>query len=67
MSKLDTARLHFTEKIPSPRVPIWMQFSLATMFVLALSITILSYIILQRQRTTSTITLSSLESSASTM
>lgn len=50
MRKRDSTRLNFIEKIPSPRVPIWMQLSLATMFVLALSITILSYIILQRQR-----------------
>ena len=50
MSERDSPRLNFSDKIPTPRVPIWMQLSLATMFVLALSITILSYVILQRQR-----------------
>ena len=50
MSKRASTRMNFSEKIPSPRVPIWMQLSLATMFVLALSIIVLSYVILQRQR-----------------
>lgn len=40
-----------SETIPSPRIPIWLQLSLATMVVLALSIGILSYVIIERQRT----------------
>ncbi len=40
-----------SEKIPSPRIPIWLQLSLATMVVLAVSISILSYVIIERQRT----------------
>ncbi len=40
-----------SETIPSPRIPIWLQLSLATMVVLAVSIGILSYVIIERQRT----------------
>ncbi|MBE0583617.1 MAG: HAMP domain-containing protein, partial [Desulfofustis sp.] len=40
-----------SDTIPSPRIPIWLQLSLATMVVLAVSIGILSYVIIERQRT----------------
>jgi len=40
-----------SETIPSPRIPIWLQLSLSTMVVLAVSIGILSYVIIERQRT----------------
>lgn len=38
------------EDVPSPRIPIWLQLSLATMLVLAFSIGILSYVIMERQK-----------------
>lgn len=40
----------FTDTVPAPRIPIWFQLSLATMVVLAVSIGILSYVIMERQR-----------------
>ncbi len=39
-----------TEELSPPRIPIWFQLSVATMFVLAVSIAVLSYVILERQR-----------------
>lgn len=39
------------DSVPSPRIPIWLQLSLATMVVLAVSISVLSYVIMERQRT----------------
>lgn len=39
-----------TEDIPHPRIPIWLQLSVATMFILAVSISVLSYVIMERQR-----------------
>ncbi len=38
------------DPVPSPRIPIWLQLSLATMVVLAVSITVLSYVIMKRQQ-----------------
>lgn len=38
------------EEVPPPRIPIWLQLSVATMMVLAVSIGILSYVIMQRQK-----------------
>ncbi len=38
------------EEVAAPRIPIWLQLSLATMLVLALSIGILSYVIMERQK-----------------
>lgn len=50
MKGIDHRYLNFTDRFPAPRVPIWLQLSIATMLVLAFSIAILSYIILQRQQ-----------------
>jgi adenylate cyclase len=41
-----------TEDFPTPRIPIWLQLSIATMFILAVSIGVLSYVIMERQRDT---------------
>ncbi len=38
------------EDIPTPRIPIWLQLSVAIMFVLAVSISVFSYVIMERQR-----------------
>ncbi len=39
-----------TEEISPPRIPIWLQLSVATMFILAVSISVLGYVIMERQR-----------------
>lgn len=36
--------------LPSTRIPIWLQLSVATMFILAVSIAILSYFVMERQK-----------------
>ncbi|THB70414.1 MAG: HAMP domain-containing protein [Desulfobulbaceae bacterium] len=46
----DKIRGTIPEEFPSPRIPIWFQLSVATMLVLALSIGILSYVIMERQK-----------------
>ena len=38
------------EGLPSPRVPIWLQLSIATIVVLTVSISIFSYVLMERQR-----------------
>jgi adenylate cyclase len=43
-------RATMVDVVSSPRIPIWLQLSLATMLVLALSIGILSYVIMARQK-----------------
>lgn len=43
-------RANLPEEVPSPRIPIWLQLSVATMIVLAVSISVLSYVIMERQR-----------------
>ena len=43
-------RANLSEEVPSPRIPIWLQLSVATMIVLAVSISVLSYVIMERQR-----------------
>ncbi len=47
---VNRVRETMSEEVPSPRIPIWLQLSLATMLVLALSIGILSYVIMERQK-----------------
>lgn len=37
-------------ELPSTRIPIWLQLSVATMFILAVSIAILSYVVMERQK-----------------
>lgn len=37
-------------ELPTPRIPIWLQLSVASMFVIAVSITIFGYVIMERQR-----------------
>ena len=36
--------------LPAPRIPIWFQLSVSIMFVLAVSITIFGYIVMERQK-----------------
>lgn len=45
-----TFRGRLSDDIPAPRIPIWLQLSVATIFVLAVSSSILSYVIMERQR-----------------
>jgi len=47
---VNRVRETMVEDIPSPRIPIWLQLSLTTMLVLALSIGSLSFIIMERQK-----------------
>jgi adenylate cyclase len=47
---VDKVREKMIEDVPSPRIPIWLQLSLATMLVLALTIGVLSYVIMKRQK-----------------
>ena len=46
-----TFRGKVADDIPAPRIPIWLQLSIATIFVLAASSSVLSYVIMERQRT----------------
>ena len=39
-----------TEEIPAPRVPIWLQLSITMMGVMLLTVGLLSYVILERQK-----------------
>ncbi len=39
-----------TTDLPSTRIPIWLQLSVATMFILAVSTAILSYFVMERQK-----------------
>ena len=43
-------RQGFLKKIPRPRIPIWLQLSVATTIIVALTIFTLSYFILNRQK-----------------
>jgi adenylate cyclase len=43
-------RGRLSDDIPAPRIPIWLQLSIATVFVLAVSSSVLSYVIMERQR-----------------
>lgn len=43
-------RENLPEEVPAPRIPIWFQLSVATMIVLAVSISVLSYVFMERQR-----------------
>lgn len=40
----------FAGDIPSPRIPIWFQLAVTTMFVLAVSMVIFGYVIMERQK-----------------
>lgn len=39
-----------TEEVPSPRVPIWLQLSITMIVVMLLTVGLLSYVILERQK-----------------
>ncbi len=43
-------RARLGREIPSARIPIWLQLSIATMFVLAVSMAIFGYVIMERQK-----------------
>ncbi len=40
----------FTERLPSPRIPIWLQLSIATIFVIVLTTVVINVVIFNRQR-----------------
>jgi len=40
----------YGEGLASPRIPIWLQLSITTMFVLAVSMVIFGYVIMERQK-----------------
>jgi adenylate cyclase len=47
---INTIRGRIGEEGPASRIPIWLQLSVAAMVVLAVSISILSYVVIERQR-----------------
>jgi len=47
---INTIRGKISEEGPASRIPIWLQLSVAAMVVLAVSIGILSYVVIERQR-----------------
>jgi adenylate cyclase len=47
---LKKIRGSFVDDFPSPRIPIWLQLSITTMFVLAVSMVIFGYVIMERQK-----------------
>ena len=48
--RISKMRGTFTERLPSPRVPIWLQLSITTIIVLFLTTLILSSVLLKRQK-----------------
>ncbi len=48
--RIDKMRGTFAERLPAPRLPIWLQLSLATIAVILITTFVLNFVILNRQK-----------------